>query len=143
MQIMQNMKLSKNFSLSEFQVGFDGGYLVQPDYRLVQMLQLLRDDIGVPVTITSGARTFLQHAGLYKFKNITFNSRHLPSFKTNKLRAADITQNRYTYESLKYRLLDLRDTHMPDVKIGIGVSDTFLHLDIDRKYDAYWNYETT
>lgn len=142
------MKLSKNFSLSEFQVGFDGGYLVQPDDNLLQLLQLLRDDIATPITITSGARTFLQHAAIYNFdtKKIIWNSRHLPSFKTNKLRAADIIQNKYTYESLKYRLLDLRDNHMPDVKIGIGVSDTFLHLDIDRKYDAFWNYppnETT
>jgi hypothetical protein len=143
MQLMTKVQISKNFSLSEFQVGYEGDCIIYPDDRLISLLQLLRDDIAVPITITSGARTFFKHASIYNFdtKKIIWNSRHLPSFKSNKLRAVDIVQNKYTYESLKFRLLDLRDTYMPDVKIGVGVSDNFLHLDVDRKYDAVWNYE--
>jgi hypothetical protein len=137
---MKNQRLSPNFSLSEFQVGWDGGGVIYPYYSLLHLLQLLRDEIKNPIKITSGARSFNQHLKIYAGKAKPPNSRHLPSFNTTKLRAVDITQNVCTYQDLKTIILRLRDTHMADIPLGIGVSNNFLHLDIDRKKDTFWSY---
>lgn len=137
---MKNQRLSPNFSLSEFQVGWEGTGVIYPYYSLLHLLQLLRDEIKKPIKITSGARTLKQHLKIYEGKSKPPNSRHLPSFNTTKLRAVDITQNVCTYQDLKTIILRLRDTYMADTPLGIGVSNNFLHLDIDRKKDTFWSY---
>jgi hypothetical protein len=136
---MKNQRLSPNFLLSEFQIGWDGD-VIYPDDHLLKLLQLLRDDIKNPIKITSGARSFNQHLKIYACKaKPPLNSRHLPSFNTTKLRAVDI-MTEYNYKDLKTIILRLRDTHMADIPLGIGVSNNFLHLDIDRKKDTFWSY---
>jgi len=55
---MNKFQLSENFSLHEFQCRHCGQ--VKLDSRLVQKLQALRDEVGVPLVITSGFRC-LEH----------------------------------------------------------------------------------
>lgn len=142
LDIMVGMtRLSDNFLLSEFQIGCEGECAIYPDEDLLRLLQHLRYKIQAPIKITSGARSFKQHLKIYEGKKkIPLNSRHLPSFNTTKLRAVDITQNVCTYPDLKTIILRLRDTHMPDIHLGIGVSNNFLHIDIDRNKDTFWSY---
>jgi uncharacterized protein YcbK (DUF882 family) len=53
---MNKLKISKNFSLHEFEC-HDGSHLVKLDEVLIEKLQQLRDKIGLPITINSGYRT--------------------------------------------------------------------------------------
>lgn len=101
---MQDRQLSENFKLSEFNY-------VEPDPRLLHILQYLRDRIGEPIVVTDSARTFSEHVAVYqklerkgKLKTrgnglgdkalidcIPMDSRHLPSYSTPYLRACDIS----------------------------------------------------
>lgn len=53
---MNKIKISKNFSLHEFECR-DGSHLVMIDEQLIEKLQQLRDKIGKPITVNSGYRT--------------------------------------------------------------------------------------
>ena len=57
-QVPEDMKLSKNFTLREFACK-DGSKEITVDYKLVQLLQKLRDALGKPITVTSGYRTVI------------------------------------------------------------------------------------
>jgi len=54
--VPKNMRLSKNFILSEFACK-DGSKTITVDHELVEKLQRLRDTLGKPVVVTSGYRT--------------------------------------------------------------------------------------
>jgi hypothetical protein len=149
-------QLSKNFNLSEFKN-------VNPDPRLLSLLQCLRNTLGLAITITDSARTVLEHISLYKklsydtkiktYENglsndsllniIPWGSRHLPSFDTPYLRAVDI--NVTGTDSIKltgHRLKDqvLKIAMALDINIGLGVGKTFLHIDVDRESNVIWEY---
>jgi len=170
---IKDKKLSKNFKLSEF--GF-----FMPDVRLVIILQYLRNVTNCPVYINKKdgvGRTIEQHIEIYKnlesrkiiktkknrlgnkdlYELIPFGSRHLPSFRTNSLRAVDFSiksENSYlsgkeifkyiqdfVNSKLWYRYLKkakFKDEN--DCYIGVGVGKTFLHLDIDRERHTVWEY---
>jgi len=51
-----DMKLSKNFNISEFACN-DGSRNITVDYELVGLLQKLRDTLNRPINVTSGYRT--------------------------------------------------------------------------------------
>jgi zinc D-Ala-D-Ala carboxypeptidase len=53
---MNNIKISDNFSLHEFQCK-DGSQLVKIDERLLVLLQTLRDKVKKPIEIVSAYRT--------------------------------------------------------------------------------------
>jgi len=53
---MNNIKISKNFKLKEFQCT-DSDSVVKLDSRLLEKLQLIRDKLNNPINITSGYRT--------------------------------------------------------------------------------------
>lgn len=53
---MNNIQISNNFKLKEFQCK-DGSQLVKIDSELLHKLQKLRDSMGKPVIINSGYRT--------------------------------------------------------------------------------------
>lgn len=122
---MNKIKISQDFSLYEFQCK-DGSYLVKLDSRLVDKLQMLRDKLGVPLTINSGYRT-PEHNEKVKGSP---TSQHLLG------KAADIST---------------RNISMPDEKLidickaldfdGIGIYDTFIHLDT-RGYKHYFDLRT-
>ena len=115
----ENLKLSKNFWLSEFNY-------VMPDLRLLAILQTLRDKLDTSVTITDSSRDFMTHFLLYKslsdenkintlenglgakplIECIPFKSRHLAEHNKPYLRAVDLvarknSQEYYAGEELK------------------------------------------
>ena len=135
---MQDRQLTKNFFLSEF--GF-----IEPDTRLLHILQRSRDIIGKPIDITSSARTLKEHVIIYMnlygedwFHYIPWHSRHLPCHHTDKLRAVDCKVAGITgYElSLVFR-------RASEVNIGLGIGSKFCHLDIDRNKRrlTVWKYD--
>lgn len=117
---MNNIQISKNFKLKEFQCK-DGSKLVKIDSQLLNKLQQLRDIIGKPIIINSGFRTPEHNKRVRGAEN----SFHLQG------KAADIQVNGITPKQLaKYA-----------EKVGfngIGVYKTFIHVDV-RDYKARWN----
>jgi|DEB0MinimDraft_6_1074348.scaffolds.fasta_scaffold81069_1 hypothetical protein len=120
----ENLKISKNFWLSEFNY-------VMPDLRLLAILQTLRDKLNTSVTITDSSRDFMTHYLIYKSLSdehkintlenglgdkplidcIPFRSRHLAQHNKPYLRAVDIASKKsnteyYTGEDLKEVILN-------------------------------------
>ena len=111
---MDNKKISENFWLSEFKG-------VEPDPRLIFILQWLRDTIAWPITITDSTRTPREHIATYKgleldgkiktkgnglgdrdiLDCIPWGSRHLPIFGNPSLRAIDLACTGYTGKGLR------------------------------------------
>jgi uncharacterized protein YcbK (DUF882 family) len=124
------MRLTKNFTRQEFDC--KDGTIVPQMYManlqcLAENLQILRDEIGVPVTITgSGYRTPSHNAKVGGAKN----SQHLTAS------AADINAQGY----MPKRLADVIKRLIKEGKMqegGIGVYRSFVHYDI-RPTRARW-----
>jgi len=116
---MNKIKISKNFSLHEFECK-DGSHLVKVDEELIDKLQQLRDLIGKPIPIHSGYRT----PEYNKKVGGATKSQHLLG------KAADISVNGISSE----KLAELAE------KVGfngIGIYKTFVHCDV-RGYKAHW-----
>ena len=117
---MNNIKISKNFTLREFECK-DGSHLVKVDHNLVNKLQQLRDIIKKPIIINSAFRTVSHN----KKVGGTSNSQHLLG------KAADIRVTGMSPKELaKYC-----------EKIGfggIGIYGSFVHVDT-RDKPARWN----
>lgn len=125
------MKLTKNFSLSEFDC--KDGTPVPKKYignaqEVANNLQVLRDVLGVPVRITgSGYRTPAHNKKVGGAKT----SQHLTCS------AADINADGYT----PLRLANKIETLIKQGKMkqgGIGIYKTFVHYDV-RGTAARWN----
>jgi len=116
---MNNIQISKNFKLKEFQCK-DGSQLVKIDSELLHKLQKLRDLIGKPIIINSGYRTPEHNKKVGGAKN----SYHLQG------KAADIKVNGISpSELVKYA---------EQVGFnGIGIYKNFVHLDI-RPVKTKW-----
>ena len=108
--------------------------------------------MGAPVILTSTGRTFGEHINLYKKvygddweDKLTVDSRHLPSWKTNFLRAVDFKVIKkdgtlYTGDEIKDEITNASNK-LTWVNIGIGVAKFWCHLDIDRtKRETIWYY---
>ena len=123
------MRLTKNFSLSEFDCK-DGtempSELLTNVLELAENLQVLRDFVGVPIRINSAYRS-LQHNS--KIGGST-NSQHLFG------KAADIVVKGKTPSQVAtmIKLLILEGKMKQG---GIGVYDNFTHYDI-RGHKARW-----
>ena len=125
--VPENMKLSKNFKLSEFACK-DGSKTLTIDYELIENLQQLRDKVGKPVTITSGCRSVAYN----KKKGGIATSNHLIG------KAADIKISSMT----PLDVAKLADTLG---FLGIGVYPTFTHVDVQgstNKKKIYWKQGT-
>jgi len=111
-QVPENMKLSKNFVISEFACK-DGSKEIKVDYELIEKLQKLRDALGKPIIVTSGYRT----ATYNKKSGGISTSNHLTG------RAADIKVTGMTplQVALAADKIGLK---------GIGVYPTFTHVDV-------------
>lgn len=120
-------KIAKNFYLDEFECkcgcGFDS-----VDAMLVHGLQRLRDIMQAPVHINSGCRCAAHNASL---DNSSTKSQHILG------KAADIRVSGYTPEET----LDFAKMLSEFADSGIGIYDTFVHLDV-RKGRARWDYRT-
>ena len=146
-----DIKLSKNFWKSEF-----GG--VNPNADLLRILQAIRDEVKKPIVITSSTRELADHIRIYKeldeagklskpwYEAMPLASRHLPTFKTHKLRAVDfkILKGKkngkkiyFTGEYLKKLVYQFKE----NICVGVGIGKEYLHLDVDRKSDTVWRYD--
>ncbi len=123
------MKLTKNFSLSEFEC--KSGAAVPDDLlpnikKLAESLQVLRDDIGLPIRINSGYRSPEHNEKIGGVKN----SQH------TKGTAADIAISGVSPREIRRRLeILIKSGKM--LQGGIGSYSTFTHYDI-RGYKARW-----
>lgn len=114
--------LSKNFSHKEFAC-HDGCGFDDPDSRLVEALQRLRDMIGSPLIVVSGCRCAHHNAEV----GGAGGSQHLLG------KAADIKSSTLTPLELKSYAVQIpafRDG-------GIGLYQTWLHVDV-RRGAARW-----
>jgi len=124
--VPENMKLSKNFKLSEFACK-DGSIVVLVDYELVEKLQQLRDKVNKPVVITSG------------YRSVAYNKKcgGIPTSNHLLGKAADIKISRMTPLEVA-RLADAFGFK------GIGVYPTFTHVDVQGSTNGkkiYWKVD--
>lgn len=117
---MNNIRISNNFTLREFQCK-DGSHQVAIDSKLLEKLQRLRDLAGKAINITSGYR----NASHNKAVGGSPTSRHLTG------QAADIHIAGMTPTQVAKLASQVGFT-------GIGVYNTFTHVDI-RLVPAKWN----
>ena len=117
-------KLSENFFRSEFACkcgcGFD-----TVDIHLVQGLQRLRDIIQAPIRVNSGCRCESHNAAIGGKPK----SQHLLG------KAADIVVEGYSPEDVA----DFAKMLSEFANSGIGLYDTFTHLDV-RNGKSRWDY---
>jgi hypothetical protein len=169
-----NIRLSEYFTLAEFNVkdtdefGKPSYYplpWVYPNGPLFHVLQRVREKTGFPVRITSGRRDIEDHIRVYKqiastgqksgnwWEIITWNSKHLPAFGEDKLRAVDIKCRRshepgeyFTGEEIKAIILDIVGSSefknlYGNCFYGLGVGRQYVHLDFSgRDKNTEWGY---
>jgi uncharacterized protein YcbK (DUF882 family) len=111
-QVPENMRLSKNFVLSEFACK-DGSKQIMVDYELVEKLQKLRDVLGKPIVITSGYRTVA-----YNKKCGGISTSHHLTGKAADIKVSGMTPLQVALAADKIGLK------------GIGVYPTFTHVDV-------------
>jgi uncharacterized protein YcbK (DUF882 family) len=123
------MRLTKNFKSTEFACN-DGSAMPKEVLlnvqKLANQLQVLRDSLGVSITVNSGYRSPSHN------KNIggTINSQHLLG------KAADITSKGYTPAQVHAKIEELINSG-DMLQGGLGSYSTFTHYDI-RKTKARW-----
>lgn len=115
-----NVKIAKHFKVKEFACK-DGSQVVFIDDYLVSILDILRNQIGKPVIITSGYRTPERN----KKCNGAKYSYHMRGM------AADIRVDGMSAKEIANKL----DKIVPD-KCGIIVYSTWVHFDVrtEKKY---------
>ena len=120
------MNLTTNFNLSEFRCkdGTDVPAELLPNVqKLANELQKLRDELGLPIKINSGYRT----KSYNKKIGGASNSMHVQA------KAADIVVTDITPTNLYKRIEKLIEEGKVNFK-GVGVYDTFVHVDVrDRR----------
>lgn len=115
---MNRLKVSRNFSMHEFQCR--EGQEVKLHEDLIERLQLLRERIGKPILITSGYRTREYNSKVGGARN----SYHMRGM------AADIQARGMSVQKLAQEAAAAGF-------LGIGVYENFVHVDV-RDYKAYW-----
>jgi uncharacterized protein YcbK (DUF882 family) len=123
------MKLTKNFSKSEFECK-DGSQMPKDVLlnvqKLANQIQVLRDALGVSITVNSGYRSPAHNSKIGGSKT----SQHLLG------KASDITAQGYTPAQVHAKIEELiRSGDM--LQGGLGSYSTFSHYDI-RKTRARW-----
>lgn len=125
------MQLTKNFALSEFTCHDAAGTPVPAQYLsnvqlLATNLQVLRDELGVPVHILCGYRTPAHNAAVGGVRS----SQHLVA-KAADLQVASLTPKElHAHIELQISLGKMRQG-------GLGLYPTFVHYDV-RGYKARW-----
>jgi len=120
------MKLTKNFSKSEFECSCGcemPNHVLDNVYELARQLQIVRDYVGMPITINSGYRCEYYNDEIGKASK---KSQH------KKGKAADIVISdvnpHWTYQLLEEMIKEKRIRQG-----GLGKYDTFTHYDIRSK----------
>lgn len=125
MQVINDIQLTKNFKLSEFECDYKGNVKVMLDMNLVLELQKLRDIVGRPIDISSGYRTPEKNRSL---PNSSPRSKHLSGI------AVDLNIDGMSVEEVYFIVKHLQFN-------GIGLYDGHIHLDI-RDKKAFWDKRT-
>lgn len=116
---------AKYFKLKEFECKDGVCSLQMIDTDLLEKLDKVREELGAPITVTSGFRCInhqaaLTNQGLQTVKN----SQHLQG-KAVDIRAKDMA-----------RLLEILEKHFK----AIGIAKTFYHIDLRDDEVRRWNY---
>lgn len=119
-------KISPHFGVWEFKCK-DNSRVIVLDKALVELLEIIRLHYNKPLHINSGYRTVQYNASL---KNSSPKSQHILG------KAADIWLNDISPKQL-YSWLD---SSYPN-SLGIGIYDTFVHVDV-REGKSRWDYRT-
>lgn len=119
-------KVSPHFGVWEFKCK-DNTRVIVLDKALVELLEIIRLHYNKPLHINSGYRTVQYNASL---KNSSPKSQHILG------KAADIWLNDVSPKQL-YSWLD---SSYPN-SLGIGIYDTFVHVDV-REGKSRWDYRT-
>lgn len=119
-------KISQHFEVWEFKCK-DNSRVIVLDKALVELLEIIRLHYNKPLHINSGYRTVQYNASL---KNSSPKSQHILG------KAADIWLNDVSPKQL-YSWLD---SSYPN-SLGIGIYDTFVHVDV-REGKSRWDYRT-
>ena len=119
-------KISDHFGVWEFKCK-DSSRVIVLDKALVELLEIIRLHYNKPLHINSGYRTVQYNATL---KNSSPKSQHILG------KAADIWLNDVSPKQL-YSWLD---SSYPN-SLGIGIYDTFVHVDV-REGKSRWDYRT-
>nr|DAG29931.1 MAG TPA: peptidase [Caudoviricetes sp.] len=119
-------KISQHFGVWEFKCK-DNSRVIVLDKALVELLEIIRLHYNKPLHVNSGYRTVQYNASL---KNSSPKSQHILG------KAADIWLNDVSPKQL-YSWLD---SSYPN-SLGIGIYDTFVHVDV-REGKSRWDYRT-
>lgn len=119
-------KISEHFGVWEFKCK-DNSRVIVLDKALVELLEIIRSHYNKPLHINSAYRTVQYNA---KLKNSSPKSQHILG------KAADIWLNDVSPKQL-YSWLD---SSYPN-SLGIGLYDTFVHVDV-REGKSRWDYRT-
>ncbi len=116
--------LSPHFSRVEFACHCGCGKMIV-DLRLIEALEALRERIGRPIIVISGCRCAVHN----RRKGGVPNSQHLRG------RAADLRIAGLSPEEIARHA----ETIQAIREGGIGLYDTFVHLDVRRNGPARWD----
>lgn len=141
--MIEDRQISNHFWLSEFN-------FVEPDPRLLKLLEIVRDHFHDRLVITESTRTLTNHIQIYKDRygkewldEIPWKSRHLPTWRTPLLRAVDFKVVADDLRGLCYHGEEIYRaiTRLKgDYCVGVGIADYWVHLDVDRWIDRDWRY---
>ena len=115
--------LSLHFNRSEFKCKCGQCGQDQVDYKLIEVLEHLRQVVCEPITVTSGNRCHAHNLAVGGGKN----SQHLWS------KAADIQVRNWSPEEI----YDMLDDWYPD-ELGLGKYKGWVHVDV-RTHKARWD----
>ena len=125
------MQLTKNFKKSEFD-SKDGSEMPKDVLENIQLLakyvQLIRNEVNVPLTINSGYRSPSHNAKVGGVKN----SYHVQG------KASDLSSKKITPKQLYDTIIKLIKAGIV-YNGGVGLYDTFVHYDIGEK-GRRWDY---
>lgn len=121
----QYLKLSKNFSSKEFENSTDKEFFLDPE--LINKLELVREEFGQSITVTSGYRSPAHNAKIGGSKS----SQHCLG------KAADIRPSASSKEALD-KLYSICEKHFEAV--GDGRNKGFVHIDTRTGKKRRWDY---
>lgn len=122
--MLNDFQLTENFNLKEFECTHPDHNHVIVDPELVEKLQKLRERLGLPIKVTSAFRCEERNNEVGGAEN----SQHLTG------RAADISLN-----NQKLDIIQIRNLARKIGFTGIGLYDSFIHLDTRTGSPAMWD----
>jgi uncharacterized protein YcbK (DUF882 family) len=121
----ETLKLSKYFTSKEFENSTDTEFMLDPE--LIVLLDLIREEFGKPIRITSGYRSPAHNAKV----GGSPRSQHMLG------KAADITPGQFSSSELD-RLYAICEKH--SLAVGDGRKRGFIHIDTRKDAKRRFSY---